>query len=304
MRSIVAIRTHKWTSEEERLLAALAPVFGDDVAVVFHNRAPRVYPPVPVIDLNAEWVLRNKLALVPDWGWRCGDYFFYALRQARPDYDHYWLIEPDVYFTAAADSFFSAFTKQEHDALGYQLGPFHKHMRFTRGLPGMAHFRAIFALTRFSGRALDRLFARRQQMAQGPVSMRDYPNDEIFAFSHIAADPELISGRLEDYAPDWFEDVQFSTDPDLLFDQVAATAAAGRVLHPVRGRAAFKKALSRRLAANTGLLMNIREAIDHFEPADVDDVVDGAAGHLRDAITELQERRALRRARRERLAKA
>lgn len=298
MSSIAAIRTNRWGDEEERLLAALRPVFGRDLAIVFHARPPGVTPPVDVVDIADDWVARQGLALVPDWGWRCGDYFYYALRAARPDYDHYWLIEPDVHFTAAAADFFGRFAAADEDVLGYALGPFEREIRFTRGLPGLAHHRAIFALTRFSGRALDRLADRRRRINAGPVSVRDYPNDEIFAFSHAVDDSELRCGRLEDRAPDWFEGVQFAPDPDLLFDAVAATAPAGKVLHPVRGRESFKRSLGRRLAGSTGILMRMREAVDLLDDGDIEDIAAASADHVRQAISRLRRQRKLRHRRR------
>ena len=300
MKMIAAIRTNKWTDEEERLLTSLRPAFGADVTVVFHDRGPGVAPPLPVVDVSAEWVSRNRLPLAPDWGWRCGDYFYYALRQARPGFDAYWLIEPDVHFTSDSSEFFGKFASAGEDALGYQLGPFGRDIRFVQGLPGMAHHRAIFALTRFSGRALDRLFELRKAMSDRPLSVRDYPNDEIFCFSHMSAQQDMSCGRLEDYAPGWFENSQFATDPDLLFEVVQRDMPAGRVLHPVRGRTSYKKALGRRLIGNLGLLMRIRDAIDLMSAEDIEDISQEAADQVRRAITDLHSRRALRHKRRAR----
>lgn len=300
MRTIAAIRTNKWTEEEERLLAALRPSFGEDVVVVFHDRPAGVTPPAAVIDVNAQWVLQQGLALVPDWGWRCGDYFYYALRGARPDYDFYWLVEPDLHFTSPPADFFAAFALADDDALGYQLGPFRQDIRFARGLPGMDHHRAIFALTRFSGRALDRLFDLRRRQAEGHVSTRDYANDELFCFSHVVADGTLRCGRLEDYAPEWFEGSQVTPDPDLLYDLVVAQAPVRKIVHPVRSRANYVRALAKRLASNTGILMRIREAIDALSVAEVEEVVQQAASQHRDAIMGIK---SLRARRRERLAR-
>jgi hypothetical protein len=288
MRSLAAIRTNRWGEEEERLLARLRPAFGDDIVVVFHDRAGLIQPPVQVIDINDAWVARNGLFHVPDWGWRCGDYFYYALRQARPDYDSYWLIEPDVHFTSDPTPFFAAFETDRADALGYQLWPFKADIRFTRGLPEMEHHRAIFALTRFSGRALDRLFALRRAMAGEVPSQRDYPNDEIFAFSHVAADADLTSGTLEARCADWFEGVQFATDPDLLHDLLAETATAGRMFHPVRSREGFVRALGQRMAGNSGIALRMRWAVRALSDAEVHAVGDAAAGAVRKALNDLR----------------
>lgn len=296
MKALAAIRTHKWTEEEDRLLAQLRSAFGADVAVVFHNRPADLVPPAPVVDLTTDWVTGQGLTLVPDWGWRCGDYSYYRLREAEPDYDYYWLVEPDVHFTSDARDFFARFAGATEDVLGYRLGPFPQDIRFTRGLTGVAPNRAIFALTRFSGRALDRLIGLRRAM--GPqASARTYPNDELFAFSHVAAAADLTSGQLETYAADWFENVQFDTDPDILID-MALTAPAGRVLHPVRGRDAFKAALGRRLAARTGFLTRMRGSLDLLSDADMDDIVGTAADELRRALRRAQTPRLARRKKR------
>jgi hypothetical protein len=296
VRTLAAIRTHKWTEEEERLLGQLRSAFGADVAVVFHDRPADVTPPAPVVDLDAGWAAGQGLQLVPDWGWRCGDYFYYALRAARPDYDAYWLVEPDVLFTADAAGFFARFADAPEDALGHGTGPFPHDIRFTRGLPGLAHHRAIFALTRFSGRALDRLVGLRRAMAGAGVPARIYPNDEIFTFSHVAADPDLTWGRIEAYAPDWFDGTQFATDPDLLFD-LAVLAPGGRVLHPVRSRAAFKASLGRRLGGNTGMLLRMRGSLDLLRPEEIDEVAEIAADEIRKALARLRTPRAARRRR-------
>lgn len=284
MRTLVAIRTHRWDEDAGRLHARLAPVLGDDLVVVFHNRPRGTRPPLPVVDLNDRWVAANGLRLLADYGWRCGDYFFYALRAARPGYDAYWLIEPDVEFTSDPAPFFAALADDRTDALGYRPVSYPVTARFGAGVPGLAPMKAIFALTRLSGRAIDRLFALRQAYSAGPVGRKDFANDEVFVYSHVAADPELTYGDLEDRVPDWFAGVQFLTDPDLLVDWVQAHAPAGRVLHPVRGRASFCRALAARMTANTGYLPRMRETLALLGPDALDEIAIDAAQRLRVAL--------------------
>lgn len=292
MRAIAAIRTNRWSEDEERLLAALRPVFGEDMAVVFHNRSEDLMPPLPVVDIGSDWVKGAALAAVPDWGWRCGDYFYYALRSAEPGYDYYWLIEPDVHFTSPPADFFARFADVTADALGYALGSFTRDIRFTRGLPGLSHYQAIFAMTRFSGRALDRLFAARRDLSRAPLSLRNYPNDEIFCFSNVMNDKELDCRRLEEFAGDWFEDSQFTPDPDLLYDLVRVSASSGKVMHPVRGRDAFVSALGKRLSANTGILGRMDASIEALSAEDIERVAQISADNVRAALQTMQRRRA------------
>jgi hypothetical protein len=296
MRQIAAIRTHKWGEEEDVLYRRLAPVFGSDLVVVFHDRPRGVIPPLLVIDIDSGWVENQGLAAVPDWGWRCGDYFLYALRQARPDSDAYWIVEPDVFFSADPTPFFRAFDGETTDALGYNLAPYVRQTRFTDGLPGISHYQAIFALTRFTGRALDRLLPLRQALSARMVSEKTFPNDELFCFSHAAADPGLTTGRLEDTCPDWFKGVQFTPDPDLIRDLVEESVPSGRVVHPVRSRSDFVRAVARRFANHTGVFLRMREQLAALTDAEVDALVAEVAALTRAAIEVRRGSRPVRRA--------
>lgn len=288
--TLVAIRTHRWSEDEVRLLEALQPTLWPHVAVVFHNR-PKGLQPVPqVVDINQNWLAAEGLRRVPDWGWRCGDYFYYALRKAFPNYSYYWLVEPDVHFTSDPAAFFAKFLDVHADALGYQLGPLRGASRFARGMPGYSHYQAIFALTRFSGRALDRLLQERRTQAAAPIPTRDYANDEVFAFSFTKAQKDLGCGRLEDWAPDWFDGVQFATNPDLLLEVIQAKAPPQRLFHPVRGRKTFAPALAARLAGNTGFLARYGEALTHHTPDEVEAIAALAADQLRHALAKARQK--------------
>lgn len=252
MTALVAIRTHRWGPDAARLHAQLAPVLGDRLVTVFHGTPPADLP-LAAVALDDAWLAANGLRGPADWGWRCGDYFLYALRRACPGADHYWLIEPDVLFSGDPAGFFAATDALAQDVLGVRVGPMRADHRFSRGLPGMAHHRAIFALVRFSGRAIDRLFPLRQAYAAGPTGPRFFANDEVFCFSHALADPDLSVASLADLVPDWFADDAVQTDPDILDETLAGRSRPG-VFHPVRSRDSFRGALAARLAGNTGFL--------------------------------------------------
>ena len=281
MRSIAAIRTHRWTVEEERLLATLQGAFGPDVTVVYQNPPAGLILPVPHVPLDRAFVAVSGLREVDDWGWRCGDYAYYALRQARPDYDVYWLIEPDVVFTGDANGFFGPFRGVSADALGYRAGAFPSDVRFVRSLSHLDIHRAIFAMTRLSGRLIDHLFAARKLYSQSRVRARDFANDEVFVFTHAHAEPGISVGRLEDHAPGWFDDVQFDTDPDLLDEVVLSTAPTDRVYHPVRSRAALVSALSKRLCSRTQFLWRMAPAIGRMTDQEIEGVAADVARRLR-----------------------
>ena len=261
--TIAAIRTHKWDEATEALANRLRPVFGDNLVVVFHNRPADVTPPIPVVDINEDSVKAMALDPVSDWGWRCGDYFLYALRKARPEADFYWLIEPDVFFTGDIEDFFARTEGRTEDLLGTRIEKQDSGHRFAKGMPGIKHWRAIFALVRFSGRALDILLAQRQAYAKLGFN-RFYANDETFCFSTAKADPRLTMASLSEIMPDWVRHAQVATDPDMLLDLVIDRQDRG-IYHPVRTRDNFIASLADRIA-NTGFLSAMRPSLARLTP--------------------------------------
>lgn len=304
MTQIAAIRTHKWTDAEARLLEQLRSAGFAEVCVVFHNRAPGIEPPCDVVDLSAEWAQSQGLRATHDWGWRCGDYFFYALRAAKPGYDHYWLVEPDVFFLGEASTFFSRFDGVEADLLGLDPEPIVEHS-FATTMPNMDHYRAIFALTRLSGRALDRLLPLRVENCKVPIGKWRFANDEVFVYSHAMADESLSVGNLRDHAPDWFEGAQFDTAPDILEDAARANSdTQGKVLHPVHGKTAFKSEVAKRLISRVNFLRKLEEGWDHLTDADLKDIAEEVRDRALQTMRECRHKRqkALRRAERKRTA--
>ena len=286
MRHLAIIRTHRWGEAEERTLAALRPVFGDDLVVAYHNRRRRDALPLPVADVTVAWVVSSGLRALPDFGWRCGDYLYYAARQAHPGYDFYWMIEPDVVITGDVAGFFARFALATEDVLGRGLKPYEEDIPFIRGMPDMAHWKAIFPLTRFSGRALDHLRAMRIAYSQGPVGNRFFSNDEIFCCSTLMNSPGFTGAPLEKYAADWLEDTNFETNPTILLEALLAEGVTGKLVHPVRSRADFKRVVAERLAANTGFLRRMRYSLQHLDTDDFEEIVLQAASHHRQALAD------------------
>lgn len=286
MRQVIGIRTHRWGEEEERLLAQLKGAFPGDIAVVFHNRPDGLSVPLDVVDIDGTWVDANGLRAIPDWAWRCGDYFYYALRAAKPDYDFYWLVEPDVYFSSDPTDFFARFSALTTDALGSDIKPYVADIPFTRALGGLKPYQAIFPLTRFSGRALDDLFARRQAYSRTDAGKRTFANDEIFCFSNMVASEVHVTDSFESHTPDWFSNRLFATNPTLMLDAVRKDVGPKQICHPVRSRAAFLSAVAVRLAANDGFLRKMRSSLSQLTDAEVTEIVTTSASLLRKSLEE------------------
>ena len=275
-RTLATIRTHRWDEDAARLCQQLQPVFSDDLAVIFHNRPTDVTPPIRVADINDDWLQAHGLRAVKDWGWRCGDYFHYRARAAFPEYDHYWMIEPDVFFAGPLERFFAEAAALPQDVLGVQLSPVKVLQRFGRGMPAMPLYRSIFALTRFSATALDWLFALRKDYSGQRVAQRFFANDEIFCFSHAMASPDLTCESLFAALPQWVDPKTLATDPDVLLELLEGRHRPG-VFHPVRGRASFLQSVAARIAQNTHFVAEIRPSLACLSDADLDGIAADAA---------------------------
>jgi len=222
--------------------------------------------------------------VLANWGWRCGDYAYYAMRQAHPDYDFYWLIEPDVYFSSSPSPFFEAFQGDHSDALGAYLKSYPSDHRFSLGMPDIPLYNAIFPLTRLSAAAIDLLLKARIAL-RTDIGNRFYPNDEVFVFSSIMAAPGMSVTDIGDVAPFWIDESWFNTDPTFLIDALLDDGTAfERIYHPVRTKDAFKAALSQRLTSRLAFLKKMSGSLAHLEDDDIDDVIAATGGTVRNYI--------------------
>ena len=284
-RSIIGIRTNKWTVNEQRVFDALSDYWGDDIKVVFHNRPEDCVPPCDVVDINDALIEKMQLRAIHDWGWRCGDYAYYALRQAHPDYKYYWLIEPDVFVSGEARAFFSLFEAESADVIGLDVAEFDPNHRFATHVGNAKPMRAIFALTRFSGAAIDFAYRRRVNYASKSVPPHNYANDELFMFSHTLSRAEFKLGQFREIAPTWFADVQFETNPDLI-DALVEQDLKGqnKILHPVGDRMTIARALANGMVGRTGVLSQNITELRALSSSELDKLADYARDELRNHL--------------------
>ena len=291
MSLVVAIRTNKWTVNEQRVFDQLRSVLGADFKVVFHNRPDDLTVPLDCVDINNSVIHSMGLRPVSDWGWRCGDYAYYALRNAYPEYDHYMLVEPDVYFSGQPKLFFDQIAAIDDDVVGLKIGDFDRNHIFARRLGEVAPKRAIFAMTRFSGAALDYAYKQRQAYSKENIPERAYANDELFMFSYLLAAGMFRVADLMTVAPDWFVDVQFDTAPDLLVEHVEIDFISNnKILHPVVDREFFKKALAKRMVGRTGVLAQSRRELNTMTSVELDEIADIARAQLREHLRAFEAR--------------
>lgn len=282
-RTLAVIRTHRWDEDAARLCDQLRPVFGSNLVVAFQNRPAGISPPIPVIDIDDGWLRAHGLRVVVDWGWRCGDYFLYRAREAFPNHDRYWMIEPDVLFTGPVGDFFAEAAALPAAVLGASIARLDPRHRFAQGMPAITLYRSIFAMTRFSGPALDRLADRRRASAADRIAPRFFPNDEIFCFSHAMAMPDLPCTSLDAAMPGWVDPAQLATDPDILVDLLEGRTTPG-IFHPVRCRRSFMRAVAARAAQNTHFIAKVRPSLQRLTDAEIEMIADDARAHCLHAL--------------------
>ncbi|MFB2593399.1 hypothetical protein ACEYYB_00985 [Paracoccus sp. p4-l81] len=278
----VAIRTNRWDANCTRLFNELRAE-GIDPWVVFHGDASAAGLPTPnVVPIDDGWIARRGLRHLHDWGWRCGDYFYYALRLEGPKTDDYWLVEPDLYNTRGWADFFNLFTHRADDALGYKPGPVTRPSPFVGGARGRVAIGTIFCLTRMSGSALDYLYSVRRRYGMIHKNEQNFANDEIFCFSWLVSRGFKV-GDLAELGADYFAGTHFTYGPDILED--ALHGGPHGIYHPVRTRADYCREIGTRYAKMRRLTDILAPSIALLGPGDADQIGAAFTAALRDILT-------------------
>jgi hypothetical protein len=141
---------------------------------------------------NLDTLAEMRLFAHPQCGWRCGDYVYYVARAARPDYDFYWMVEPDVVIqTADLNAMFQALNTSTADLLAARFGAHAPNTRWgwyrtmCEKYPIVCG--CIFPVTRLSGRAIDHLYKARSNalVAESDEAFESWPNDEVFVATEL-----------------------------------------------------------------------------------------------------------------------
>jgi hypothetical protein len=170
-------------------------------------------------------------------GWRCGDYGFYLARAQFPDEPFFWIIEPDVRFSAGGSAaFFEMFRNETTaDLLVADLRPAdHTYFwEFTIAARGLEVYRCIFPLVRLSARAIDYLLVKRQELSQRPRRRREWPNDESFVATMLNNNPEMTCRDLNDFDRTLYNDDTLSFWKPLDGDALRMQDDRLTIYHPV-----------------------------------------------------------------------
>jgi hypothetical protein len=239
----------------------------------------------PKISLTAETIAGLGLYDgAPKVLWRCGDYGYYAARQALPQYDGFWMIEPDVRLKSQTPcDILARFPgPDEVDFLAGRLRPAETDWDWTMTMDPAEGpvWRCLFAVTRLSARAIDLLYQARRRASAEHVSLGRNPkawaNDEAFVCTTMARS-HLIQRDLNDFGQ-VYNEVGFSFWFPISEREVEATGQDGWIYHPVlSGQTYFLKLC--RLAVRHGALDELEQMVERTIGLEWSE--EEARGHLR-----------------------
>ena len=191
--NLIIVRTNRADAASLEAFDLYAKLASADVTFCIDERAaPADTGGRPKLAFNEARLRELGLYPHPNCGWLCGDYFYHATRAVRPDYEFYWLVEPDVRINAAdLAGFFALFDANQADLLAPRLAFNDTTWPWTAivAATGLPPWRCFYPLTRLSGRAIDHVHAiRRQHTANAAIATeKAWPNDEAITASALVA---------------------------------------------------------------------------------------------------------------------
>lgn len=196
-----------------------------------------------------EKIVTNEAALAglgfrelpEDWGWFCGDFCYYLAADRYPDFDHYALIESDVYLPqASAGAFVEALSTSKVDATAFGLGPLPKSKPYSRDLKKLDldhRWGCIFPVSRIAKNLIPVMQALRFRAIKRNLRIND---EGIFCGAVQLAKASYMP--LEVLMPDLVSEATFDTNPPHLLDSLYADPDETRIFHPAVG---FEKVIER-----------------------------------------------------------
>jgi hypothetical protein len=169
-----------------------------------------------------------------DWGWFWGDLCYYAALAQFSQYEHYCLIESDVFFSdMAAAAFVENLNIRSEAALAVRLGPHAAPPRYSKGLAALgldAKWGCIFPVSRVHRDVVRAMLKLRQRgIVQTPAARL---NDEAILAGAVQEGNHSWAA-LNVVMPDLFSGDTFDTNPPHLYEPLVHRENEMRVFHPV-----------------------------------------------------------------------
>lgn len=249
MRDIIFMRTHFFDEAVEEFYRHLVQTSQRPVVVICDETRGRVDIPagVPKISISREHMASMGLHAPDNFGWLCGDYFYYAGFQAFPRFDRYWLIESDVRIKLERTSkFFNSFENIDADLLAFHM---YKAGRNWFWHSPMSYFSAdvyscIFPVTALSNRSVEHLFEKRKAMSDSFQNIvpsheeRRWPNDESFVVTTLEQGG-FVCESFNNCGKKFTTDESFGVGLAKSHRKIKGLADNGLIYHPVHSAENF-----------------------------------------------------------------
>ncbi len=239
MRTLIIVRTHRGDPATLRAYDRYATLADADTIICCDERAATTdFGTLDKIGFNNATLAELGLLPHPNCGWRCGDYAYYVTRMARPDYDYYWLIEPDVLFhTADIDATFASLNAARSDFLAPRFYARDARWDWHRTMSGTydSVFGCNFPITRLSARAIDHLHNARRMMSaiETPDTTENWPNDEVFVATELT-NHDFDCRDLNEHRPGTYTHDSFRNRVPHDRARLQAQSPDELIYHPVR----------------------------------------------------------------------
>lgn len=239
MRTLVIVRTHRADPASIAAFDRLADAPGIDVVFGVDERQGRVdFGPRASVGYTNQTLRSMGLYAHPQCGWRCGDYIYYIVRAGRPQYDRYWLIEPDVRINVAdLGAFFASFDGNNNDFIAPRFGTRDERWEWSGNIvrAGLRPAGCVFPLTRMTGHGIDLAYRIRRRHSEDPVlaTPTTWPNDESFVASALIAEGAAC-GDLSNGGPPCYSSASLAIGAVFDYTLIESAPPDGLVYHPVR----------------------------------------------------------------------
>ncbi|MBR2573843.1 MAG: FkbM family methyltransferase [Loktanella sp.] len=234
MKTVFLVRCHAFDVGARHVANSLSEAGAQVVMVVDERRAVADTGSFAKISITDQVLADLDLTGLPEnWGWLCGDVWYYVAAPHFPDATHLCLVESDVAFAGdAAAQFVQAMLDDPTDLLAAELGAFPATPKYSKGLATLGRDTLVgcyFPVTRCSAGAITRMFdLRRESIAKG---VSHTLNDEAVLAS-VAHAEDFSFQSLNELLPDLFRRKNFYTNPPNLLEAILRGDTTTAVFHP------------------------------------------------------------------------
>lgn len=276
-KQLLFLRTNRFDRQAQDLLSDIRHDTPIDIVVCADERGGQVETPgFDKVSLTDASIVDLGLYNHQRAGWQCGDYFAYHVRKEYPDFEHYWMIEPDVYF--AFDDvrrIFHRTSRSDADMIGVHFGRRPASWGWHHAMSQL--YPAVFGVgvqfIRLSAAAVDHLHAERARLSlqMNETTAFQWANDESFVATVLANDEKWQCLDLSEiFRRTVYSRESLRTSLPFLLEDLKAAETDKLIYHPVLPRERFLEKVDGHVARNRDLdARTIAVIRRHYTPAEI-----------------------------------